>query len=462
MGSRLTAVLASFFLCLVVLVSPAQASFPGANGKIAFVHSTASDAEIYTINPDGSGSTPLTSSPGANYSPAWSPDGKKIAFVSSRDDSGQPSPGCSASCNSEIYVMNADGSNQARLTNDPSFDLGPQWSPDGTKIVFESGRTGNGDIYSMKADGTAIAQLTTSSMEDLDPSWSPDGTKIVYSGWIYDDVSNSDFNELLTMNPDGTGQAKLPSDGSFNKYQPDWSPDGTKVTYQHYDCGDDDCRTHSNAQDVATVRRDGTGQTDIDYPATAPAWSPDGSRIAVAQEGCAVIGPFSYLACAPKDIDTIAPDGTGRANLTNYGSGESASEPAWQPLPNRPPDCSGVAASRPVLTTANHQRVPITLDGATDPDGDSVTLSVDGVTQDEPVTGQGDHTSPDAVDQGDGEFRVRAERNAHGDGRVYRIAFTASDGRGGSCSDTATVSVPRKRHKPAIDSAPPSYDSFAR
>jgi hypothetical protein len=129
---------------------------------------------------------------------------------------------------------------------------------------------------------------------------------------------------------------------------------------------------------------------------------------------------------------------------------------------NEPPDCSGVTASRTVLTTVNRRLVPIALDGVTDVDGDPTTIAIDGVTQDEPVTGRGDPTSPDAIDEGDGELRVRAERNPHGDGRVYRIAFTATDGHGGSCSGTATVSVPRKRHKPAVDSAPPSYDSFGR
>jgi hypothetical protein len=135
-------------------------------------------------------------------------------------------------------------------------------------------------------------------------------------------------------------------------------------------------------------------------------------------------------------------------------------DPDWQPIPNQPPDCSGVAPSRPVLTTANRKLMPVTLDGATDPDGDPTTLAIDGVTQDEPVTGRGDSTSPDAIDEGDGELRVRAERDPRGDGRVYRIAFTVFDDHGGSCSGTATVSVPRKRHKPAVDSAPPSYDSF--
>ena len=119
-----------------------------------------------------------------------------------------------------------------------------------------------------------------------------------------------------------------------------------------------------------------------------------------------------------------------------------------------------MTVSRRVLTTVNRRLVPLTLDGATDVDGDPTTLAVDGVAQDEPVRGRGDPTSPDAIDDGDGQVRVRAERNPHSDGRVYRISFTASDGRGGECSGTAAVSVPRKKHKPAVDSAPPSYDSF--
>ena len=103
----------------------------------------------------------------------------------------------------------------------------------------------------------------------------------------------------------------------------------------------------------------------------------------------------------------------------------------------------------------------VAIEGVTDPEAEVVTLAVDGITQDEPVVGAGDRTSPDAIDRGDGDVRIRAERSALGDGRVYRIAFTASDGRGASCAGTATVAVPRKKRKPAVDSAPPSYDSLA-
>ena len=160
-----------------------------------------------------------------------------------------------------------------------------------------------------------------------------------------------------------------------------------------------------------------------------PAWSPDGTLIAFlalpSPGGCG-------SSFCEHELYTIAPDGTGLHRITTNTLPEF--EPDWGVAPNGPPDCSGVTASRPVLTTHNRKLVAITLDGANDPDGDALTFAIDGVTQDEPVTGHGDQTSPDAIDEGEGELRVRAERSPRGDGRVYRIAFTVTDDRGGSCS----------------------------
>ena len=97
--------------------------------------------------------------------PAWSPDGKKIAFVSWRESNHD--------MNDDIYVMNADGTNAVNLTNHEAQDFDPAWSPDGTKIAFVSDRGGNYDIYVMNADGTGEVKITDNPGRDSDPTWSP-------------------------------------------------------------------------------------------------------------------------------------------------------------------------------------------------------------------------------------------------------------------------------------------------
>jgi TolB protein len=103
----------------------------------------------------------VTNHPANEFTPAWSPDGSQIAFESYRDG------------NSEIYVMDANGSNPVRLTDDPAWDRDPAWSPDGSRIVFQSARDCNGEIYVMNADGSNPVRLTRDASSDDDPAWSP-------------------------------------------------------------------------------------------------------------------------------------------------------------------------------------------------------------------------------------------------------------------------------------------------
>ena len=130
---------------------------------------------------------------------------------------------------------------------------------------------------------------------------------------------------------------------------------------------------------------------------------------------------------------------------------------------NTSPSCSAAHAVPTVLRSPNHQFVPIAVMGVTDPDGNTLTITVTGVTQDEPVNAKGDgNTSPDAVIQA-GAASVRAERSAKGNGRVYHLSFRADDGQGGFCTGAVTVSVPHslKKGATAIDDGP-AYDSTAR
>ena len=220
---------------------------------------------IYVMNPDGSGQRMLARS---GNSPAWSPDGRKIAFSGGAQG---------------IFVMNADGSEHQRLT--PRLagrKASLAWSPDGRKLTFLSDY-GHGDfsfdLYVMNTDGSERRNLTQSGLVS-DPGWSPDGRKIAF-------VSNRDGNkDVFVMNADGSGLRRLTRNPASDS-APAWSPDGRKIafvsnrdgTYEVYVMNADGSRQVTLGA-PRTVGGRGPYVGEVSAPDDAPAWSPDGRKIA--------------------------------------------------------------------------------------------------------------------------------------------------------------------------------------
>lgn len=276
----------------LLVSSAAEATYSGTNGKLAFVSTEAGNPDVFTINVDGTGRVDLTaSSPAPDIEPDWSPDGKKIVFLSLRDP-GNPQTGP----NREIYVMDADGSNQTRITNNPAFDVQPFWSPNGKQIIFTSNRDGNFELYVMNADGTKVRRLTNNPALESEGQFSPDGGKIVF-------VSNrSGTFAVYVMSSEGGAARKLTAD-DVGGLLPDWSPDGKQIALIN------NCCTEGVNSDVLSVRANGNDLHSVtqDFENNAdPSWSPDGQRIA-----------FSHGTLgSPADIYVMDADGSNPVSVT--------------------------------------------------------------------------------------------------------------------------------------------------
>jgi tol-pal system beta propeller repeat protein TolB len=278
------------------LAPPAAATYPGSNGRIAYHRvESATNVDIWTIDPDGSDPTNLTTnSPRFDVIPNWSPDGRRIVFVSRRDGA---APG-----DREIYVMNADGSNQTRLTNLPGRDDTPTWSPDGQRIAFTSTRDGDFEIFTMNADGTDVKQITNNTGFDATPEYSPDGAKIVFES----DASGVDG--LHVMNADGTHVRRL-TDADAQAFGPDWSPFGNQIAFAN------NCCVEENS-DIFVIKASGKKLERLTHDFdnnTFPTWSPDGQLIAF-DHG---VIDFEAGVFDQTDIWVMNADGTERRNVTN-------------------------------------------------------------------------------------------------------------------------------------------------
>jgi TolB protein len=208
-----------FCLALVSLPAitstPAEAASSAKDGRIVFtsdrtmgpgVHNPTGDFEIFTVDRNSKNPKQLTFNTVIDEYPAYSPDGKHIAFSTDRDG------------NDEVYEMKANGSNPTNLTNHPLNDLQSAYSPDGEHIAFTSRRDGNYEVYEMRADGSDQTNLTNDPSHDYGPAYSPDGKRIAF-------VSIRDTNEeVYEMRTDGSDQTNLTNAPASYDYEPAWHP----------------------------------------------------------------------------------------------------------------------------------------------------------------------------------------------------------------------------------------------
>ena len=322
--------------------------------RIAFssvTRTAASDTtyQIVVMNADGSGREVLTNTAEHNRSPDWSPDGSRIAYVHVHYE------GVSGGYNEEIHVMDADGANDTRITHRPGQDIHPDWSPDGTKIAYGAEHDRNSDIYVMKSDGTLPTRLTDSPGGDFQPAWSPDGTRIAFTRQAF--VQGGQTIQTYVMNADGSVQTNVTGDPGFGAIDPAWSPDGTKIVV-----AGGSVATFTST-DVWVMNADGSGRTQIIGPDDA-----DDINVAWQPIPAAATFPFSGFFHPVENLPVQNVAKAGRAIPLKFSLGGdrglailAAGSPASQPVA-----CAGSVGTSTLDETAAAGASTLSYDPATD------------------------------------------------------------------------------------------------
>jgi TolB protein len=268
---------------------------------IAYVsQGLAGSDDIFVLNASATSDVNLTNFTSYDSWPAWSPDGTRLAFESNRHDP----------FFTEIYILDVDSNFLTRMTNDSGFaDAQPAWSPLGNRIAFVSDRDSAGyDIYLMNTTGSSVKRLTTDSANATQPAWSPDGTRIAFAT----DRDGPD-GEIYAMDTSGGGLVNL-TNHAASDLTPVWSPDGLKIAFMS--------NRDTSAFAVFVMDANGANVVRISPafpPCGLPSWTPDGLRLAFECDA---------------DLWVANADGTNLRQITRTGNQQRGEAiPRWKPVP---------------------------------------------------------------------------------------------------------------------------------
>jgi TolB protein len=286
--------------------APANAAFPGDNGLIAYEDtSVAGDhtqADVFTVEPDGTSSRRITDSPDRNeFGPAWNPAGRRIAFWRTKAPFG---PG-------NLWVMSGDGSHQRRLT--VGIDArDPAWNPGGDRLVYTQFAGGSFDLFTLRvSDGEDRRHLTSGPAQDFEAAWSPTGRYLAFTRGF--DTGDAGDIYLLDLSTHHVTQV---TDSTGYDHQVAWSPDGTTLVFE---------RDFDRRNKICAIGRGGTGfrvLSDGPHFDIGPAYSPDGDLIAFGSDR-ATNSPFH-------DIWVMNADGSNKHRLVEHPDAADGF-PDWQP-----------------------------------------------------------------------------------------------------------------------------------
>jgi TolB protein len=407
--------------------APAQATFPGENGEVAFTrydgdHYRSAD-DLLIANPNGSNERFIVNSGSGGLigDPTWSGDGRRLAWSAGH----HIVPGA-------IHVANPDRTDERVVGGPATYE--PALSPDGRRVAYVRYARGRGG----EAPGLYVTDLdsgaTTALGEYMDPDWSPDGTTIAAVEGTRE--ASAEGADLFAVPVNG-GPAQRLTDTAEVEIHPSWSPDGRSIVYAR--------ALPDQVIEIWVVDADGSNARRLAL-GNEPVWSPDGSKI-MYEGGTGISTGVWVMDADGANARLLIPDAESPA-------WRPASEPAPIDRANESPDCAGVVVSRtrlPARGDGQFRRARFSVPA--DPDGDVIEFEIARIGQDEPVRDRNGFRAPDAhLTKRPTVVLLRDQRARRGDGRVYTIDFSITDPFGARCDGTAKVGVPRRRGRAAIES----------